>query len=134
MNDEPHMPGTPGNGREFSRGRESGRQDQQLDDHAQHLAKINGSIERFSTSLDGLQAEVSQLREDLRTRDTRETAAKETLAAETQRRKEALEVTAADIKGVADAKDRTFTRREKLMGMAFTAIGTGSLLYGFLHH
>ena len=49
---------------EFEQGHDAGRQDQTLADHAEHLKRINGSIDRTGDELEELRAEVRSLRED----------------------------------------------------------------------
>jgi hypothetical protein len=63
------MPETPQSN--FEQGRESGRQDQKLAEHAEHLAAINGSVEKTATAMAALTEEVRALREEDRAKRER---------------------------------------------------------------
>jgi len=97
---------------DFERGKEAGRVAQVLQEHSQHLAHINGSIDATGQRLAELADEMRGLREDARQREDRVNEAAKVLAKETERRRVNL----------ADA-DRKFTRRERTMAMGVAVLG-----------
>lgn len=50
-------------GKDFQRGKVQGRQDERLDNHSEHLDKINGSIGDAAQALAELASEVRSLKE-----------------------------------------------------------------------
>ncbi len=100
---------------EFERGEKAGRIDALLEAHTDHLAAINGSIDRFADSNIELASEIRSVQEQLRLAAERVVVAATTLATETERRRSEL----------ADANtdtDRTFTRRHALAGLALALL------------
>jgi predicted transcriptional regulator len=51
-------------GSEYDAGHAAGRQDERLDDHADHLKRINGSIEKFANAQTELASNVRSLIEN----------------------------------------------------------------------
>ena len=100
------------------RGRREGRVDATLDDHSKHLTRINGNIERFAKSVEGLEktvrsgleavhAEIRTVQEERRLDQERVAAAAKALAEETERRRKEAEeqrVERADALAVAPRK------------------------------
>ena len=107
---------------DYDRGVEAGRIEQRLDGFDKHFAAVNGSIDRCADRLTELGTGIGELREDARLRDERVAVAAATLAQETERRRAEL----VEAKDAAEAKrrssDRQFTRRERGMGLAFSAL------------
>jgi hypothetical protein len=54
-----------GNGREFQRGRAQGETDTTLAGHTQHLAKINGSMEKVAERLDRLTLQMQRMADSM---------------------------------------------------------------------
>jgi septal ring factor EnvC (AmiA/AmiB activator) len=88
---------------DYERGVKEGRVNALLDEHTSRLNKINGSVERFSKSheslakaisvgLEKLAAEMRVMQEEARARELAVKVAADTLAKETERRRQALEV------------------------------------------
>lgn len=100
---------------EFERGVKEGRIDAKLEDHARHLETINGSVERSAAALENVVTEVRELRVAFETQVRTAKLVAETLAAETERRREALADTA-----ITD--DRQFTKRQQIAGLALATI------------
>jgi hypothetical protein len=63
------MPETPQSN--FEQGRDTGRQDQTLAQHAEHLAAINGSVEKAATAMTMMAGELRALREEDRAKRDR---------------------------------------------------------------
>jgi len=128
---------------ELDRARKEGRIDATLEEHALHLAKINGSIDRAivvtehldKTMRDGLAAvesAVRTLQEEGRLAEERVNVAASTLARETERRREELAATATAASLSEGKSDRKFTHGQQtaLLVLAVLAlIGTIVGLY-----
>ena len=95
---------------DFERGKREGRLDALVAEHTNHLGLINGSIERFAAGTEALAAEIRELRTDFRLQIAAADAAARALAAETERRRQAL----ADADRSGDSR---FSRRERLAGL-----------------
>lgn len=63
------MPETPQSN--FEQGRESGRQDQTLAEHAEHLKEINGSIEKAAQGMADVATELTLMRTEEKRRRER---------------------------------------------------------------
>lgn len=90
----------------LARGRKEGRIDALLAEHSSHLAKINGSIDRFSESSEDLTVAMRELASEIRTlqEEGRSAAlavkvAADTLAIETERRRDELATSVATTSG-----------------------------------
>ncbi len=142
-----------------ARGQKEGRMDALLAEHSEHLAKINGSIERAALAEEALEkvvasldvhtqdalrklevqlklaianvaSDVRTLNEDARLRDERVSVAARTLATETERRR-------TELADTASAGSNKFTRRQQIAALALTVIGLGLsalVIYLSLHH
>jgi hypothetical protein len=53
-------------GEAYDRGHTAGGVDAQLAEHSQHLAKINGSIERFAGEVHGLRLDIQGLKDEVK--------------------------------------------------------------------
>lgn len=102
-----------GEDRAREEGREAGRIDQILVQHTAHFATINGSVEKTAETLAELASEIRGLREDSRLDRERVKVAADTLATETERRREELEQSST-------TGDRKFTRRERIAAGVLT--------------
>ena len=71
------------------------------------MEELNGGAKTNALSV-----ELLELRAELRLRDERVAVARATLAEETERRR-------AELSGAQESKDRTFTKRERTLGLAF---------------
>jgi secreted Zn-dependent insulinase-like peptidase len=95
---------------DYESGFKQGRIDALLEEHTARLDGINGNIERFAESNDALADEIRTVQEQLRIAAERVVVAASTLAAETERRREALATT-----------DRTFDRRHAMAALVIAA-------------
>ena len=77
---------------EFERGVTAAK----LEEHARHLATINGSIERSAVAMEAVAKEVRDLSVDFKTQIKMAEAARVALAAETERRREELALAATN--------------------------------------
>jgi hypothetical protein len=91
-------------------GREAGRIDEILRQYGVHFDSINGSIEKSASAITELASEIRQLREEARLRDERVAVAAETLATETERRRE-------ELAGTTAGAEHKFTRRERTLAL-----------------
>ena len=107
--------------RAFAAGKQEGRTETRLDEHDAHLAKINGSIDRFTASVDVLASEIAKFREDARLDRERVKTAAETLAGVTEQNREKLEsdrIARADILAASGFK---WTKRQ-VVGTILTSV------------
>jgi hypothetical protein len=102
-------------------GREEGRIAEILRRHEDHFSTINGSIEKSKDAMIVLASEIRGLREDARIRDERVQVAADTLATETERRREELAGTVDQADRLTASSEHKFTRRERLGALVMTA-------------
>ena len=124
---------------EFDSGVKEGKIDAHLQEHDRRLDAINGNIAKFTTSvrelattvrkgLDGLASEIRTLQEEGRLAERERTSREQTLAKETERRREELALTATALSAQESTSDRKFSKRERLVALAVTvALGLISL-------
>jgi methyl-accepting chemotaxis protein len=112
---------------DYERGLKEGRVDARLEEHEQRLDRINGSLDRFAASSEDLAASMRELASEIRTlqeggrlAEQRVETTRKTLAEETERRKEALEVTADALSKSEESDDRTFSKRERIAALLVT--------------
>jgi chromosome segregation ATPase len=99
----------------LERGRREGGIDARLDEHARHLATVNGSIDRAAHALEEVAKEVRELSVDFKTQIKMAEAAREALAIETERRR-------AELEQSTETTDRRFSKRERVVGLAVTVL------------
>jgi chromosome segregation ATPase len=143
-------------GEAHARGQKEGRIDALLEEHTEHLSKINGSVEDAANALARLETEVHKLdantraaladletalraalrevvsdirtlNEEGRIRDERVRVAADTLETETERRRKELATTAEASDRGARSEDMQFTRRQ---GIAVAAVATALTIVG----
>lgn len=121
---------------DYERGKKEGRVDALLDEHTVRLNKINGSIERHAesnerlanamkTGFDKLAGEMRVMQEEARARDLAVDVARETLAKETERRREELAASAETVTG-------TWSLRSNKAQVVYLFVTIASLVYAIL--
>lgn len=136
---------------DFERGVKEGRTDALLDEHTARLDAINGSIGRFSTTVEALAKNVREglekvssavrtLQEEGRLAEERVNVAAKTLAAEAERHRAELETTASGLAATAAAlatsetkSDRKFSKREKVLSLVVAIAVPAASIYFGLH-
>lgn len=93
---------------DFERGLKEGYTEARLDEHANHLATINGSIEHTAAALDDLVEEVRQLRSLFELQTKVAEAGRLALEKDTEARRQAMN-------DEAIARNNKFTKREKVV-------------------
>ena len=125
---------------EFERGKLEGLRDAKVESHEQRLANINGSIDRFTAvvdalaktvtaAVDHLASEIRTLQEQARSAALAVKVAADTLATETERRREELATTAASTQS-------TWSLRSSKMNVVYLAaaiVGIGFAIFFGLH-
>jgi len=127
---------------DYERGMKEGRIDALLDEHTARLNKINGSVDRFAksneklvetmredaagtrTALDLLSSAMRTMQEEGRARDLAVQVAADTLAKETERRREELATTAA-------TTSTTWSLRSNKASVAYLLIALVAVLLTF---
>jgi len=99
----------------LERGKREGRIDATIENHTAHLTRINGSIDRFATELRTVVTEIRSLKEDARLAFERVKVAADTLATETERRREELAL-------ATGASERGISKRDKFIALAVTVV------------
>jgi hypothetical protein len=126
---------------EYERGLKEGRVDALLDEHTQRLNKINGSVERFAKSneemakalREGLELQARELRklqEEGRARDLAVKVAADTLATETERRREELATAAA---GTTTAWSLRSNKATVIYAVAAIILGIAAIYFALPH-
>lgn len=124
---------------EFERGKREGVVDATLKDHGVHLSRINGNIDRFALALealaerltaavDRLSAEVRTLQEQGRSAALAVKVAADTLALETERRREELAASAAVTQGTWSLRANKVSVGVLIVAVVAVAV---SIFFGF---
>lgn len=114
---------------EFAKGVKEGRTDALLVEHSKHLGAINGSVAKTAAALTALKQEVHDgiaelasairtLEEQGRLAEERVETTRRTLATETERRKDALEVTADELTLRERGADRKWSKWQQVAALA----------------
>jgi methyl-accepting chemotaxis protein len=99
-------------------GFEAGAQAAEMAQFREHFESINGSVERTAKALIEVRDAVRILADEVRRDKEAVVVRADTLAAETENRRNALAETAASADRLVAAGDRSFSRRERLVGAA----------------
>lgn len=127
---------------EYARGLREGRVEARLDSHDERFEKLNGSLGRHAAATEKLAIEIAGLASNIRTLEEsgklaaeRVETTRKTLAEETERRKDALEVTADELTLRERGSDRKWTKWQQAAALAVAIsavivtilIGTGKI-------
>ena len=133
----------PSEGNDFDRGKREGRVDALLESHTKSILRINGNVERFSKALEQLASDVREgiadlsdglrtMQEEGRARDLAVKVAADTLADETERRRDEEERLRKERATALEAPVRKWGIRANVVSvvyfsLAFVAIVVGAL-------
>lgn len=110
---------------EYARGHRQGEISQELREHAEHLARINGSMERVAVKLAEVSGQLAKLLQAIARIDQAMTADKET-----------VRQTAAALRDQADVASTRDTARwtplNRALVIVTTLVGAGGLVYLFI--
>ena len=125
---------------DFDRGKKEGVTEALLAEHTARLDAMNGNIARFAAAnetlskwtRDGftkLESAVREIQEDMRSAALALKVTADTLATETERRREELAVTATATESSAQHADRAFSKREKVLSLIVAVVVPAAGIY-----
>lgn len=120
----------------FERGKREGKTEQRLDDHDEHLDRINGNIRDFAAAAAQLAKEIAKFGDDARLDRERVRVAAATLAEVTEQRREDVETQrlerAENLAGSTFKWTKGYTIATVLLTVVFTVLGITLKHYGIV--